>query len=203
MLAIFLLATAGVAIYSMFKHKRTGAHNLRYFIWTNSLRVLLASYTPLILFIFWQFLHKPDSGWLAIFIASIVFVWIHLAIFGIYWHLSKVAHRSLNNPDAKVSLRWSTVTSQFKKSGQGYLILLAVAAFCSAAFVAFAQGHALVQLVPLIVIELIVFIAFIIWRPFANRWSNVLMIFISLFKIVSYGLLLAFYSRLSYNGIIK
>lgn len=203
MIAITLLAAAGVAIYSAIKHKRTGAHNLRYFSWTNWLRLFLACYTPLILFIFWQFLHRRDSGWLAVFLAALTFVWLHLAIFGIYWHLSKVAHKSLNNPDEKVSLRWSTVTSQFKRSGQGYLLLLAGAAFCSAAFVAFAQGHGLVQLIPLIVIQLVVFISFIIWRPFANRWSNVLMIFLELFKLISYGLLVAFYAKLDYNGIIK
>jgi hypothetical protein len=203
MIAITLIAAAGVAIYSAIKHKRTGAHNFRYFAWTNWLRIFLSAYTPLILFIFWQFIHKTDSGWLAVFLAALTFVWLHLAIFGIYWHLSKVAHRSLNNPDQKVSLRWSTVTSQFKKSGQGYLLLLAGAAFCSAAFVAFAQGHGLVQLIPLIVIQAIVFISFIVWRPFANRWSNVLMIFLELFKLVSYGLLIAFWAKLDYNGIIK
>lgn len=203
MIAICILAAAGVAIYSAFKHKRTGAHNLRYFVWTNWLRIFLAAYTPLILFIFWQFLHKADSGWAAVLIAALTFVILHVVILGIYWHLSKVAHRSLNNPDEKVSLRWSTVSSQFKRSGQGYLLLLAGAAFCSAAFVAFAQGHGLVQLIPLIVIQLIVFISFIVWRPFANRWSNVLMIFLELFKLIAYGLLVAFYAKLDYNGIIK
>jgi hypothetical protein len=203
MIAICVVATLGVFVYSLIKGKRTGAHNLRYFSWTNWLRLVLACYTPLILFSFWQFLHEPDSGWLAVLLAALTFVWIHLVIFGIYWHLSKVAHRAVNSPDEKLSLRWSTVTHQFKKSGQGYLILLAAAAFCSAAFVAFAQGHALVQLIPLIAIELIVVIALIIWRPFANRWSNVLLIFVELFKLISYGLLIAFYAKLEYNGIIR
>lgn len=60
------------------------------------------------------------------------------------------------------------------------------------------------QLVPLIVIEVGVFLAFCIWRPFANRGSNILMIFISLFKIIAYGLLVVFYTKIAsgMNGII-
>jgi len=155
------------------------------------------------IFIFWQFLHLFDSGWLAIFIAAITLVWLHLAILGIYWHLSKVSHAALNGGQEKTSLRWTTVSHQFKRSGYGYLLLLSGAAFISAAFVAFAQGHALVQVIPLIVVEVAVFLAFCIWRPFANRGANALMIIISIFKILAYGLLVAFYARLTYNGIIK
>lgn len=54
------------------------------------------------------------------------------------------------------------------------------------------QGHGLVQLIPLIIIECIVFVSFCAWRPFANRGSNVLVIFISFFKIAAYAILVTF-----------
>lgn len=215
MTAIVLLATAGVALYALITRRRSHqgdgpAHssswqNLRYFIWTNYLRIFLVGYTPLMIFIFWQFLHRYDSGWLAVFIAALTLVILHVAIFAIYFRLSTLANRAHNAQDSSVpySLRWSTVSSQFKRSGYGYLILLAAASFIEAAFIAFAQGHGLVQLIPLIVVEVAVFLAFCIWRPFANRGSNALMIIITLFKVVAYGLLIAFYAHLQYNGIIK
>ena len=217
MTAIVLLTFIGVVLYSLIARRRSrsaGAteasisptwENFRYFTWTNYMRIFLVGYTPLMIFIFWQFLHRRDSGWLAVFIAALTLVILHLAIFGIYWHLSKLANRAHNEHDHTVpwSLRWSTVSAQFKRSGYGYILLLAGASFIEAAFIAFAQGHGLVQLIPLIVIEVAVFLAFCIWRPFANRGSNALMIIISLFKVVSYGLLIAFYANLQYNGIIR
>ena len=139
MIVIIAFAVAGVAIYSYFKHRRAGVYNLRYFIWTNILRMSIICYTPIVLFVFWQFLHKNDSGWLAIFIAVLVFISIHLAIGGIYWHVSKIAHRALNGGREQVSLRWTTVSQQFKRSGGGYVAVLAASAFTSSAFVAFAQ----------------------------------------------------------------
>ena len=139
MIAVIALATAGVAAYSFLKHRRAGIYNLRYFVWTNILRMALVCYSPIIFFVFWQFLHKTDSGWLAVFIGVLAFIWIHLAIGSIYWHVSKIAHRALNGGREQVSLRWTTVSQQFKRSGGGYVFLLAAAAFVSLAFVAFAQ----------------------------------------------------------------
>lgn len=139
MLIIIAIATIGVAIYSYHQHRRAGVYNLRYFIWTNTLRMSLICYSPVVLFVFWQFLHKSDSGWLAIFIAVISFISIHLAIAAIYWHVSKIATRALNGGREQVSLRWTTVSQQFKRHGDGYVLVLAAAAFVSSAFVAFAQ----------------------------------------------------------------
>lgn len=215
MTAIVLLAFVGVALYSLVirrrssdsvSHKVSSAwENLRYFIWTNYMRIFLVGYTPLMIFIFWQFLHRDDSGWLAVMIAALSLVILHLAVFGIYFRLSTLANRAHNVHDDSVpySLRWTTVSAQFKRSGYGYVLLLAGASFIEAAFIAFAQGHGLVQVVPLIVVEIAVFLAFCIWRPFANRGTNALMITITLFKVFAYGLLVAFYTRLQYNGIIK
>jgi hypothetical protein len=152
-ISIFILTGAVVFLYQLLLRRKdakngretaaprssTSFYNLRYFIWTNLLRTLLISYTPLVLFCFWQFLHRRDSGWLAVFIAAIVLVWIHLAIFAVYWHISKIANNALHGGRESLSLRWTTVTKQFKRSGSGYLFILAAAAFASSAFVAFAQ----------------------------------------------------------------
>lgn len=134
--SLFILIAVGI---SLLRHRRVQSSNLRYFLWTNGLRTLLVGYTPIILFIFWQFLHKNESGWLAVMIAALALVIIHLAIAYLYWHISKIAHKALNSGSEEVSLRWTTVQGQFKRSGQGYLLMLAAAQFISAAFVAFAQ----------------------------------------------------------------
>lgn len=141
MIAIFLLVLVGVLIYTkLLKRRASSARgNYVYFVWSNTIRTALLAYTPVVLFVFWQFLHEPDSGWLAVLIAVVTFLLIHVAIAGIYWHTSKLSTRALNSSQEKVSLRWSTVSKQFKRSGHGYLILLTVAAIVESAFVAFAQ----------------------------------------------------------------
>lgn len=224
MVAVFLLASAIFAGLNLVRRRRrdtTGSKgasgNLRYFIWTNILRTFLIAYLPLVLFVFWQFQHKGDSGWLAILTAVLVFVLLHVIIAGLYWHVKRVAARaaplehdstesirttSSGRFNLNTSLRWTTVSQQFKRSGNIYVYLLAASAFASAAFVAFAQGHGLVQLIGLIVIECIVFIALIVLRPFTKRSSNVLIIFVSLFKIAAYAVLVTFYVHINLDGII-
>lgn len=209
MIAISLLATAGVAIYALARKRKAGYQNLRYFAWSNALRTAAVVYLPLVLFSFWQFAHRSDSGWGAVLIAALTFVVLHLVAVLTYWRMRAIARRAetelestRKNIKEKASLRWTTVDGQFKRHGQRQVWVLSAAALISAAFVAFAQGHALVQIIPLIAVEVALFITFIIWRPFTARGSTVLMCFLSLFKFVAYGLLIAFWSGITINGIV-
>ena len=221
MVAVVLLALGGTLLYSLIKRRRAGEQNMRYFALSLLFRTAAIGYMPIVLFSFWQFTHRSDSGWAAVLLAALTFIAIH-ALAGIaYWRISRnirkardesvqqdhVGHHEKrflrSHSHASHSLRWTTVDGQYQRHGQRHYFMLAAAAFVSAAFVAFGQGHALLQIIPLIIVEVTLFVAFVVWRPYTARGSTVLMCFISLFKAVAYGLLIAFWSGIAMDGIVK
>jgi hypothetical protein len=102
---------------------------------------------------------------------------------------------------------------QYKRRAFYFFVPVIIATLAKSAFIAFAQvrssaadaigrtlmfdisyfkNHAWVQVIGNLAIEFILLVAFIVVRPFRDRGSNLVNIFIQVARVVSFGILIAF-----------
>ncbi|WRT70226.1 uncharacterized protein IL334_007221 [Kwoniella shivajii] len=176
----------------------------------NALRLCLIWFLPVFIFGFWQF-HVGDSG-LSIFFAvfSILLVFVPLATVFV---LSILRNRRLSSTAPGISplytsYRWfHSVGVLYRAYRQKFHFFwfapLILGMIARSAFIAFGPTSAWAQIIGNVVVEFIVFIALIACRPHKDRKGDWISAVLSLFRLVAFGLLIAFIPSVGVKPIIR
>jgi hypothetical protein len=112
--------------------------------------------------------------------------------------------RSLWSPFPNLRPHCSALYQQYRRPQHSFWLMpMLFAAFAKACFIAFAHGHGFVQVIALIIIEGLTFVAIVAVRPHTNKKGDWLSAGLALFRLVATGLMLAFFPRLGASGIVK
>ncbi|WWC91723.1 uncharacterized protein L201_006670 [Kwoniella dendrophila CBS 6074] len=165
----------------------------------NALRICLIWFFPIFIFGFWQF-HVGDSG-LSIFFAvfSILLVLVPLATVFV---LSILRNRRISSTAPGISplytsFRWfHSVGVLYRAYRQKFHFFwfapLILGIIARSAFIAFGPTSAWAQVIGNVVVEFIVFISLLACRPHKDRKGDWITSILSLFRLVAFGLLIAF-----------
>lgn len=111
---------------------------------------------------------------------------------------------SLWSPFPNLRPHCSALYQQYRRPLHTFWLLpLLLATFAKACFIAFGQNHGFVQIIALIVIEGLTFVAIVAVRPHTNKKGDWLSAVLALFRLVGTGLMLAFFARLGASGIVR
>ncbi|WVF73078.1 hypothetical protein IAT40_007897 [Kwoniella sp. CBS 6097] len=165
----------------------------------NALRVCLIWFFPIFIFGFWQF-HVGDSG-LSIFFAvfAILLVLVPLATVFV---LSVLRHRRPSSTAPGISplytsYRWfhsvGVLYRAYRQKFHFYWFApLILAMIARAAFIAFGPTSAWAQVIGNVVVEFIILVSLLAFRPHKDRKGDWISTTLSLFRLVAFGLLIAF-----------
>ncbi|WWC72015.1 uncharacterized protein I206_105974 [Kwoniella pini CBS 10737] len=165
----------------------------------NALRLCLIWFFPIFIFGFWQF-HIGDSG-LSIFFAvfSILLVLVPLATVFV---LSILRNRKLSSTAPGISplytsYRWfHSVGVLYRAYRQKFHFFwfapLILGMIARSAFIAFGPTSAWAQVIGNVVVEFIVFVSLLACRPHKDRKGDWITSVLSLFRLIAFGLLIAF-----------
>ncbi|OCF38950.1 integral membrane protein [Kwoniella heveanensis CBS 569] len=165
----------------------------------NALRVCLIWFFPIFIFGFWQF-HVGDSG-LSIFFAvfAILLVLVPLATVFV---LSVLRHRRPSSTAPGISplytsYRWfhsvGVLYRAYRQKFHFYWFApLVLAMIARAAFIAFGPTSAWAQVIGNVVVEFIILVSLLACRPHKDRKGDWISTTLSLFRLIAFGLLIAF-----------
>ncbi|WWC64577.1 uncharacterized protein I303_107188 [Kwoniella dejecticola CBS 10117] len=165
----------------------------------NALRLCLIWFFPIFIFGFWQF-HIGDSG-LSIFFAvfSILLVLVPLATVFV---LSILRNRKMSSTAPGISplytsYRWfHSVGVLYRAYRQKFHFFwfapLILGIIARSAFIAFGPTSAWAQVIGNVVVEFIVFVSLLACRPHKDRKGDWITSVLSLFRLIAFGLLIAF-----------
>lgn len=171
----------------------------------NLLRACLVFFFPIFIFAFYQWtIGKGDSG-LSIFfgVLGVLFIAVPLCVV-FFLSLRRAKRESPEKPG--VSLLY-TDFHFFQSAGVLYRPFKAqrwffwfapyvLAMFARAAFIGFGQRNPWAQVIGCLVVEALLFVSLIVFRPEKRRSGNLLSIVLSLFRMILFGLLIAFLETL-------
>ncbi|ODN94650.1 integral membrane protein [Cryptococcus wingfieldii CBS 7118] len=195
-----------VILFEKMGHGRKGmywAPRLRKMWWPfcigNALRLCMIAFFPIFIFAFWQF-HIGDSG-LAIFFAVFGILLCFLPLLAAFLlTLRRSRTTSQLNPQVNpiyVSYRYfhslGVLYRQYRaKYNWFWFAPFVLAMIARAGFIAFGPANAWAQVIGNIVVEAIVFVAMMITRPHKDKKGDWLGGFLSMCRMISFGLLVAF-----------
>ncbi|GAA97333.1 uncharacterized protein L969DRAFT_48524 [Mixia osmundae IAM 14324] len=179
-----------------------------YFMATNSFRILLIAYPPIVTFAFYGYIVESTTGWASALLGTLSWVSMTFIILLVSIKLLKAAKRHEDGIDhlydsEKFTYRTSSLFTQFKPDAFYYFIPIILVTFIEACFISFAQGYPTRQVVGLIVVESLLFIATVWHRPYATKGANVLAAFLQFSRVVTYALQIAFLDSTNVKAIPK
>jgi len=211
MLALTLLIGLGAFIVAKVQKKKRGESFVTLtrkhwvdFAALNGLRWFMVAFLPLVLLAVFTFRFENTVGYAFVAVAAVTFVLLLIGLAAIL-ALMVLGRKGRNEPsemyNGKLQRRMAPLFDQYKHkywySSAPIFFLL----FVQAIFVGAGQRHPLVQLIPLIIIEVFILLFLVVIRPFQSKGSNALTIILSIGRLVVYGLLLSFLPRLNVNRI--
>ncbi|GAC94976.1 hypothetical protein PHSY_002549 [Pseudozyma hubeiensis SY62] len=164
-------------------------------------RAVAATFQVYLVFAFWQWL-RGDS-WVPDFLAAILLV-VYLAGIALIFVPVFLASRKVGNdrlfygstPPANASntaRRWGAIAHPFRPKFFWFGLVFLLVYFVRACFISFAQGagHGLRQSIGLAATDLLFFLALCICRPGRDKTSDFVMIFLMVFRVISWGICIA------------
>ncbi|WVQ84485.1 hypothetical protein IAT38_006637 [Cryptococcus sp. DSM 104549] len=165
----------------------------------NGLRLCLIGVFPIFIFAFWQF--KIGDSRLAIFFAvfGILLCLVPLAI-AFLLTINRARHASSTAPGISplyTSYRYfHSIGVLYRAYRQKYHFFwfapLVLAMIARAGFIAFGPASAWAQVIGNVVVELIVLVALAVCRPHKDRKGDWISTFLSVMRLIAFGLLIAF-----------
>lgn len=180
--------------------------DFHYFFTANCLRLILIAFGSLATYAFYQFtLH---DSWLAALLAGIALVIFGLLLVAISVRVFFIASKHAEGHEilyrnAHYRKRYGFLYNRFKVSSFYFFAPLIVYEIAKAGFIGLGQGHAYVQTVGLTAVELVLLLMLIFTLPYYDKTSKVVNIFISLIRLISYGVLIAFVEELGVQATPK
>lgn len=152
------------------------------------LRLAMIVFTPIVLFAFYQW--TLGDSWASSLLAALSFV----AVCGFIIY------------PAFLALRWRDFDSwpfhtplwgQYRSNRHWFFIPLIAASVCKAIFVAFPKGHGKVQVILMTIVEFLLLVSILTFRPHLNRGGDVLSSYLAIVRLVCTGLMIAFIVELN------
>lgn len=217
-LALFFLTVFLLDLFRREERRGTGwvGRNRRGFMsfaTGNFLRLCLVFLFPILIFSFYQWTVGRNDSWLSILLSVLCILWTTVPlIIAFVWTVIRGKQREYGEPYdisplfSRFRLYHSVgmIYRQFKQKRHFWWFApLALAYVAQAAFVGFAQHSAWAQVIGLLVIEFIVFVSYIVWRPHKDVKGDLLEIFLSFCRLAAFGLLIAFIPSVGVKAIIR
>ncbi|WVO14248.1 hypothetical protein L204_101880 [Cryptococcus depauperatus] len=165
----------------------------------NGLRLCLIGFFPIFIFGFWQF-HIRDSG-LSVFFA-VVGILLCLVPLAIAFVLSILRSRRISSTMTDVnslyisSRYFHSIGVHYRQYRQKYhwfwFAPYILAMFMRAGFIAFGPANAWAQVIGNIVVEFLLLCSLLVCRPHKDKKGDWLGAFLTLFRMIAFGLLIAF-----------
>jgi hypothetical protein len=168
-------------------------------------RFLQATFEVYLVFAFWQWAHA--DSWMPDFLGAIFLIVYLLGIISIYLPVFRAVHNSSKEelfygeePPANasfVSRKWGAISHPFKPRYFWFGLVFLLVYFLRACFIGLAQGRGrkhddgLRQSIGLAVTDLLFFLVLCICRPGRDKTSNFVMIFLLVFRVISWGICIA------------
>lgn len=156
---------------------------------------------PILIFAFFQFTIGRSDSWLSIFLAAVAVAFTCLPLLIVFVFSLRRARRDYQDDSAISPLytraRWyGSVGMIYRQYRQKYhfwwFAPMAIATFAQAAFVGFGRNNRWAQVIGLMVVEFIVLVCLIGFRPHKDRKGDWLAPILSFLRLASFGLLIAF-----------
>lgn len=217
-LALFFLTVFLLDLFRREERRGTGwiGRNRRGFMsfaTGNFLRLCLVFLFPILIFSFFQWTVGRGDSWLSILLSVLCVLWtIVPLIIAFVWTVIRGRQREYGEPYdvsplfSRFRLYHSAgmIYRQFKQKRHFWWFApLAIAYVAQAAFIGFGQNSAWAQVIGLLVIEFIVFVSYIIWRPHKDVKGDLLEIFLSFCRMAAFGLLIAFIPSVGVKAIVR
>ncbi|EST07023.1 TRP-like family [Kalmanozyma brasiliensis GHG001] len=164
-------------------------------------RFLMATFQVYLVFAFWQWL-RGDS-WVPDLLAAVILV-VYLAGIALIYAPVFVASRRVGKEElfygdtppanaGRTATRWGAIAHPFRPRFFWFGLVFLLVYFIRACFISFAQGygHGLRQSIGLAATDLLFFLALCICRPGRDKTSDFVMIFLMVFRVISWGICIA------------
>lgn len=164
-------------------------------------RFVAATFQVYLVFAFWQWL-RGDS-WVPDLLAAILLV-VYLAGIALIYVPVFVASRKLGKDElfygstppanaGKAARRWGAIAHPFRPRFFWFGLVFLLVYFLRACFISFAQGrgYGLRQSIGLAATDLLFFLSLCICRPGRDKTSDFVMIFLLVFRVLSWGICIA------------
>ncbi|KIY44377.1 TRP-domain-containing protein [Fistulina hepatica ATCC 64428] len=156
---------------------------------------------PIMVFAFYQW--TLNDSWLSILLAVIAFLGIAASILYPAFLIMKRARSSrqmlYSEPLSILSL--GVLCVPYREPRYYFFIPIISASVLKALFIAFAKTNGEVQIILLLAVEFLLLIAHLVLRPYRSRGGDVFSSYISVSRLVSVGLMIAFVERLDVKAI--
>jgi uncharacterized membrane protein YhaH (DUF805 family) len=173
----------------------------------NALRWLLVAIFPLLALAIYTFRIGEVAGAAFTAIAAIFFVLLLGSMLAVGVSIKRSIKKEPDGVDGlyasqRQRRRYGALFHQYKRKMSWYAGLLVAMMVLRAIFIGAAQGQAWAQIVPLLLIELVLFVCICTFKPHSAKGSNVLDGFMCALRVVCIGLHIAFVPDLNVNRIV-
>ncbi|KAF8919972.1 hypothetical protein CPB85DRAFT_1429444 [Mucidula mucida] len=194
---------AGVPTY-VNSSDRYVEHRVRYpaFVRAWSLRLVLMTFFPIIVFTFFQWTLK--DSWVSVLLSVIAFLaicgWLGYAVFVTMREARRSTPYSLYSRPELLS-SYGPLYAQYLNPRYFYFLIPLAAIVLRSVFISFGHADGLPQIILLMILELAVLISVLVLRPHKTRGADVFSSFLAVIRLVCTGLLIAFLERLNVSPI--
>lgn len=156
---------------------------------------------PILIFAFFQFTIGRSDSWLSILLAALAVAWTCLPLLMVFIFSIRRGRRDYEDVGSISPLytraRWyGSVGMIYRQYRQKYhfwwFAPMALATFVQAAFIGFGRNNRWAQVIGLMVVEFIVLVCLLGFRPHKDRKGDWLAPVLSFLRLASFGLLIAF-----------
>jgi len=178
----------------------------------NMMRLCLIFLFPVFIFALYQFNIGRDDSWLSILLAALCFAWTVIGlttvlVFAVLCHRKDGGEFSSTSP---LYSRYGWYNSagmiyrQFRpKYHFWWFAPLALASFVRACFIAFGQGNPWAQVIGLVVVEFLLLVTCIGFRPHKDKKGDWLGAFLAFARMCAFGLMIAFIPSMDIDPITR
>jgi len=171
----------------------------------NSLRIMTLALGALATFAFYQWTRKCTSAVSAFISATALIIFI-LTLGGVCFFILRIARRpdglaALFNKDSMYGRRWGTLYNTLHEGSLSFVGPLLIIVLARSAITGFGQGHGLVQVCLLVVLDIVVCIALMKWHPYYSLGYNRVNYMLDFTKAFSHILMIPFVESLHVNQI--
>ena len=167
---------------------------------------------PVFIFALYQFNIGRDDSWLSILLAALCFAWTVIGL-TVVLVLAVLRHRRDGHEFSSTSPLYSRygwynsagmIYRQFRpKYHFWWFAPLALASFVRACFIAFGQGNPWAQVIGLVVVEFLLLVTCVGFRPHKDKKGDWLGAFLAFARMCAFGLMIAFIPSMDVDPITR